>query len=147
MLHRLGTERAFVVHGAGVDELPLDGSGVIHEVDPSGVREIAVDPAGLGLVSASTDELAGGTPEENARLVEGVLGGDPGPRGDVVLLNAAAALTVAGRTSSLATGIALARSTIASGAPLRLLGALRAERAEHEAAVAAGTQAAQGAPA
>lgn len=146
VLHRLDTERAFVVHGAGVDELPLDGSGVIHEVDASGVREIAVDPAALGLTPASTDALAGGTPEENARLVEAVLGGEPGPRRDVVLLNAGAGLTVAGRTGSLAEGISLARSTLDSGAPVRLLAALRAERAEHDAAVAA-AQPTEGAPA
>ena len=147
VLHRLGTERAFVVHGAGVDELPLDGSGVIHEVDPDGVREIRVDPLALGLAAASTDELAGGTPEENARLVEGVLAGEAGPRRDVVLLNAAAGLTVAGRTATLADGIALARATVDSGAPARLLARLRAERTEHDLAVAAAEAAAQGAPA
>lgn len=147
VLYRLGTERAFVVHGAGVDELPLDGSGVIHEVDPAGVREIAVDPVALGLASVPTDELAGGTPEENARLVEAVLAGESGPRRDVVLLNAAAGLTVAGRTATLADGIALARATIDSGAPMRLLATLRTERTEHDAAVAAASAAAEGAPA
>jgi len=146
VLHRLGTERAFVVHGAGVDELPLDGSGVIHEVDPAGVREISVDPVSLGLASVATGELSGGTPDENARLVEAVLSGEPGPRRDVVLLNAAAGLTVAGRTASLAEGVALARATIDSGAPMRLLASLRAERTEHDAAVAAAPAAAEGAP-
>jgi anthranilate phosphoribosyltransferase len=145
VLHRLGTERAFVVHGDGVDELPLDGSGVIHEVDPAGVREVAVDPVALGLAPVATSELAGGTPEENAGLVEGVLNGDRGPRRDVVLLNAAAGLTVAGRTATLAAGIALARATIDGGAPRRLLAALRAERIAHDTKVA--TAAEQGAPA
>jgi len=145
VLHRLGTERAFVVHGAGVDELPLDGSGVIHEVDPAGVREIAVDPVTLGLAPAATSELAGGTPEENATLVEGVLTGDRGPRRDVVLLNAAAGLTVAGRTATLADGVALARATIDGGAPGRLLTSLRAERIAHDREVAAAQ--AEGAPA
>ena len=145
VLHRLGTERAFVVHGAGVDELPLDGSGVIHEVDPAGVREIAVDPVALGLAPAATSELAGGTPEENAALVEGVLTGDRGPRRDVVLLNAAAGLTVAGRTATLAEGVALARATIDGGAPGRLLTSLRAERTAHDREVAAAE--AEGAPA
>jgi anthranilate phosphoribosyltransferase len=146
VLHRLGTERAFVVHGAGIDELPLDGSGIIHEVDPAGVREIPVDPVALGLASVATSELAGGTPDENARFVEGVLSGEPGPRRDVVLLNAAAGLTVAGRTASLGEGVALARRTIDEGAPMRLLRALRAERAAHERASAA-EGAPQGAPA
>ena len=71
MLHRLGTERAFVVHGAGVDELPLDGSGVIHEVDPAGVREIGRGSRPRsGSPRWPPTALAGGTPEENARLVE-----------------------------------------------------------------------------
>ncbi len=145
VLHRLGTERALVVHGDGVDELPLDGSGVIHEVDPAGVREVAVDPVALGLAPAPTSDLAGGTPEENAGLVEGVLTGDRGPRRDVVLLNAAAGLTVAGRTATLADGIALARATIDDGAPARLLADLRAERVAHDREVAAAAE--QGAPA
>lgn len=144
VLHRLGTERAFVVHGAGIDELPLDGTGIIHEVDPSGVREVPVNPVALGLASVATAELAGGTPDENARFVEGVLAGKTGPRRDVVLLNAAAGLTVAGRTASLADGVALARRTIDDGATMRLLGDLRAERAAHEQATA---DASQGAPA
>ncbi|MFM2106769.1 MAG: hypothetical protein RL338_1801 [Chloroflexota bacterium] len=128
VLRLLGDERAFVVHGDGVDELPLDGSGVIHDVTPAGIVRSTVDPSALGLVRAATSELAGGTPEENARLVEGVLRGEPGPRRDVVLLNAGATLVVAGRAADLAGGIALARATIDSGAGLRLLEALRAER-------------------
>jgi anthranilate phosphoribosyltransferase len=135
VLHLLGTERAFVVHGAGVDELPLDGSGVIHEVTPAGVVERSVDPATVGLPLVETSELAGGTAEENAALVVGVLSGETGPRRDVVLLNAAAAFEVAGRVASLSDGVELARSTIASGSPLELLERLREERV-HEASVA-----------
>src|SRR4051794_26106640 len=95
-LHLLRAERAFVVHGAAVDELPLDGSGVLYDVSPSGVRRNEVDAATLGLSRASTAELAGGTPAENAELVEAVLAGAGGPHRDVVLLNAAAGLVVAG---------------------------------------------------
>lgn len=128
VLRLLGDDRAFVVHGDGVDELPLDGSGVLYDVSPAGIVRSTVDPAALGLARAATSELAGGTPEENARLVEGVLRGEPGPRRDVVLLNAGATLVVAGSAADLAGGIALARATLDAGAGLRLLEALRAER-------------------
>jgi anthranilate phosphoribosyltransferase len=126
---RLGTERTVVVNGAGVDELPLDGTGVIRDVHPAGIDTYGVDPEALGLTFAGLDELSGGTPEENAGLVEAVLGGAPGPRRDVVLLNSAAAFLAAGRTDDLAGGVALARETIDGGAPVRLLASLRAERA------------------
>jgi anthranilate phosphoribosyltransferase len=73
--------------------------------------------------------LAGGSPTENAALVEGVLAGDPGPRRDVVLLNAAAAFVAAGRVPDLSAGVRLAGRTIDDGAPRVLLAHLRAERA------------------
>ncbi len=130
----LGTERTLVVHGAGVDELPLDGSGVIHDVDPAGISVTAVDPRALGLAAAPTEALAGGSPAENAVLVEGVLAGDPGPRRDAVLLNAGAALVAADRVADLGDGIRLAAETIDGGAPLALLGRLRAERIAADAA-------------
>jgi anthranilate phosphoribosyltransferase len=142
VLHLLETERAFVVHGAGVDELPLDGSGVIHDVSPAGVTVRTVDPADLGLPRAATSELSGGTPAENAALVEGVLRGAGGPRRDVVLLNAAAALHVAGRVASLPEGVALAAHTIDGGAPAALLERLRVEKKRHDDEVA--TPAAEG---
>jgi anthranilate phosphoribosyltransferase len=129
----LGTERTIVVHGAGVDELPLDGSGVVHDVGPDGIRRYAVDPTALGLTSASLDALGGAGPAENAALTEAVLGGELGARRDAVRLNAAAGFLAAGRTPDLASGVALATETLESGAPVALLARLRAER---EAAVA-----------
>ncbi|HLY13784.1 MAG TPA: anthranilate phosphoribosyltransferase [Candidatus Limnocylindrales bacterium] len=131
VLRLLGQDRAIVVHGAGVDELPLDGSGVIHDVSPDAVVESAVDAealARLGLGQVDTAALAGGSPEENAALVEAVLGGAPGPRRDVVLLNAAAGFVAAGRASDLAAGVALAAATIDAGTPLALLARLRAAK-------------------
>ncbi len=124
----LGTDRTLVVHGEGVDELPLDGTGVIHDVTPEHVEERAVDPGSLGLGRASLADLAGGTPDENGRLLEEVLAGREGPRRDAVLLNAAAAFVAAGRVAELRDGVDLAAATIASGAPLRLLDRLRAEQ-------------------
>ena len=130
VLRALGTERSLVVHGAGLDELPLDGSGVIHDVSPAGVTRSEVDPAALGLARADTAALAGGTAAENAALVEGILAGaDLGPRRDVVLLNAGAAFVAAGRAADLGAGIARGAATIDDGSATRLLARLREEKA------------------
>jgi anthranilate phosphoribosyltransferase len=129
VLRRLGVERAFVVHGDGVDELPLDGSGVLYDVTPDGVERRTVDAAALGLVRRPTSALAGGDPAANARLVEAVLRGESGARRDVVLLNAAAALVAAGREATLESAIELAALTIDAGLAATLLESLRAEKA------------------
>jgi anthranilate phosphoribosyltransferase len=143
VLRLLGTERSLVVHGAGVDELPLDGSGVIHDVTPDRVLRREVDVAALGLGPAATSELSGGSPEENAALVEAVLAGtERGPRRDVVLLNAGAALIAAGRAAALDDGIAQARAILDSGAPTRLVVRLRDERVAADAARSAASESA-----
>ncbi len=130
VLRALGTERALVVHGAGLDELPLDGTGVIHDVTAGGIERRTVDPVEVGLARAATGALAGGTPAENAALAEGVLAGvDRGPRRDVVLLNAGAAFVAAGRSDELGDGVALAAATIDGGAAGALLARLREESA------------------
>jgi anthranilate phosphoribosyltransferase len=144
VLARLGVDRAFVVGGDGIDELPLDGTGVIHDVTPEGIEVRTVDAAGLGLTKATNAKLAGGTPEENARIVEAVLRGEPGARRDVVVLNAGAALVVAGVVDDLAAGIDRAALTIDAGLGADLLERLRAER---RAAEAARPPVAEGAPA
>ncbi|HEX8024574.1 MAG TPA: anthranilate phosphoribosyltransferase, partial [Candidatus Limnocylindrales bacterium] len=105
----LGTERTLVVHGAGVDELPLDGSGVIHDVTADGVAVHQVRAADLGLAVAPLAALAGGTAADNAAILGRVFGGEHGPHRDVVVLNAAAGFLVAGRVPSLADGVAVAR--------------------------------------
>lgn len=133
---QLGTERTLVVHGDGIDELPLDGSGVAYDVTPPGIEQCQIVAADLGLASAPTAELAGGEPADNAAAIEGVFAGERGPRRDVVLLNAGAALWVAGRSVDLPTGIAVAAATIDTGAAHRLLEGLRAERAAVERQVA-----------
>jgi anthranilate phosphoribosyltransferase len=142
VLRRLGSERAFVVHGDGVDELPLDGTGVLYDVTPDAVTRWEVRPADVGLPEAPTSALAGGMPEDNARLVEAVLDGERGPRRDVVVLNAGAALVAAGRVSDLRAGIAAAQATIDAGAAAALLDRLRAARRRTEQA-----RALEGAPA
>ena len=93
-----------------------------------------IDATALGFKRASTAKLAGGTPEENARLTEAVLRGEPGIRRDVVLLNAGAALLVAGVVEELEEGIERAALTIDAGLSTELLAALRAERRAADAA-------------
>jgi anthranilate phosphoribosyltransferase len=131
---RLGTERTFVIHGDGVDELPLDGSGVAWIVTGGTVERHPIDAVALGFKRAATARLAGGTADENARMTESVLRGEPGSRRDVVLLNAAAALLVAGAVGQMEEGIERAALTIDAGLGVELLEALRAERREAEAA-------------
>jgi anthranilate phosphoribosyltransferase len=133
---RLGTERTFVIHGEGVDELPLDGTGVAWIVTGGTIERHPIDAAALGFKRAATTKLAGGTPEENARLTEAVLNGEPGVRRDVVLLNAAAALLVAGVVGQMEEGIERAALTIDAGLATQLLAALRTERRAAEAAAA-----------
>lgn len=129
-LHALGTERAFVVTGDRIDELPLDDSGVIFDVTPAGVERRTVTQADHGLPFASTEDLDGGDGDANAIIIEAILAGRAGgPARDVVVLNAAASLVVAGRAESIRDGVELADGTIASGAALDLLERLRARSA------------------
>jgi anthranilate phosphoribosyltransferase len=141
VLGAIGVERAFVVHGDRLDELPLDGSGVLYDISVDGVRQRTITPREAGLPRASTDQLTGGSPPENAAITESVLGGAGGPRRDVVVLNAGAALQVAGRVEALREGIELAAATIDSGSASALLERLRARRRRIEAARAAAAQA------
>ena len=146
VLRLLGAERALVVHGAGLDELPLDGSGVVYDVTPGGVRRYEVVAEELGLAAAPTSALAGGTAAENAAALEAILGGAVGPGRDVVLLNAAAAFVAAGRAVDLRSGIALAAAAIDEGRPTALLARLRVAKLARDEARAKATSAV-GAPA
>jgi len=136
VVRRLGTERTFVIHGDGVDELPLDGSGVAYIVADDRVERHVIDASALGFKRAATSRLKGGLPDENARMSEAVLRGEPGIRRDVVLLNAGAALLVAGVVGQMEEGIERAALTIDAGLGVELLEALRAERRAAEAAPA-----------
>jgi anthranilate phosphoribosyltransferase len=130
----LGAERALVVHGDGMDELPLDGTGVLYDVTPAGVVRRQVVAGELGLTPAPMSALVGGDPAHNARLVEAVLAGEAGPRRDVVLLNAAAAFVAAGRVAGLGDGITLAAETMAAGKATHLLQQLREAKTARDAA-------------
>jgi anthranilate phosphoribosyltransferase len=125
-LARLGVRHAFVVHGQdGLDELTLNGVSEVAEVREHTVRNFTLEPADAGLRQAPLSALEGCDAIGNASLIEKILQGEPGPRRDVVLLNAAAALVIAGRAVDFAGGVRYAADAIDSGAGLRLLAALR----------------------
>ncbi|MBW8269337.1 anthranilate phosphoribosyltransferase [Caldovatus aquaticus] len=124
-LGRLGTERAWVVHGQGLDELTLAGESQVVEIHGERLREFTVAPEDAGLRRAPAAALKGGDPAENAAALTALLQGAPGPYRDVVLLNAAAALVVAGRAADLREGAALAARAIDSGAAAAVLEKLR----------------------
>ena len=114
-LARLGVRRAWVVHGAGLDELTLAGPTSVSEVRGPEVRSFTVTPEDAGLPRAEAESLRGGDAAGNAEIAREVLAGAPGPRRDVVLLNAAAALVVADKARDLAAGVAQAAAAIDDG--------------------------------
>ncbi len=118
VLQNLGSELAWVVTGdGGLDELTTTGPSQVLVVTPDAIDRIEVDPVALGLVPArSLDELAGGGPAENAAVFEAMLdGSERGPRRDIVLLNAAAGLVVAGVAETLAQGLEQASAALDDG--------------------------------
>ena len=132
VLCRLGTHRAFVVHGAGgIDELSPAGPNLVYEVANGLVRERTIDPLELGVARCAPGDLRGGTPEDNAASLRNVLDGERGPHRDAVLLNAAGAIAAAGHADDLAEGIAAAADAVDSGAAAERLDRLVAfSRAE-----------------
>ena len=125
VLGELGRRRALVVHGSdGLDDLTTTGPSRAALLDHGRVEEIVVEPEALGIPLARLEDLAGGAPDENARLLRATLAGEEGPRRDVVTLNAGAALWVAEAASSLAQGVEQARESIDSGAAAEKLDAL-----------------------
>jgi anthranilate phosphoribosyltransferase len=117
VLARLGTRRAFVVHGAGgIDELSPCGPNLVCEVVEGEVRERTIDPEELGVARCAPDELRGGSPAENAQAIRNVFAGEPGGRRDAILLNAAGAIAASGHADELRGGLELARHAVGSGA-------------------------------
>lgn len=132
-----GSVCSWVVHGKGLDELTTTGTSSVLALEDDHVRSFQVDPVDLGLAPAIVDELVGGTPEQNAQAVRGVLAGQHGPHRNIVVLNAGAGLVVAGRASTLAEGVAIAAESIDSGAAAVVLDRLVAESQAAAAAAAA----------
>lgn len=115
VLKGLGTEAAWVVHGDGLDELTTAGSTRVAELRDGEVRSFEVRPEDVGLPRVAPADLKGGDAMRNAEALRAVLDGVKGPYRDIVLLNAGAAILVAGKASSLQDGIVLAAAAIDSG--------------------------------
>lgn len=124
VLGLLGLEHAMVVHGhGGLDEIALSGPTEATEVRGNALHELTIRPGELGLKEAPVSALKGGDAETNAGIIRAIMAGGQGPHTDVVVLNAGAALYVAGEAESIKDGVALAADTIGQGNAQRTLDA------------------------
>ena len=126
VLRELGSVRAMVVHGDGLDEITLHGRTRVAELAGGRVRVYEVTPEDAGLDRARLEDLAGGDVARNVGIARRILDGERGPRRDVVLLNASAALVVAGKAEDLRAGVELAARAIDSGGASSVVERLRA---------------------
>ena len=116
-LARMNVERAMVVHGDGLDEIAIHGETRVAEIDGEDVSEYTLTPADLGLDRAGIEDVAGGSPEENAADMRAIVTGEErGAKRDIILANAGAAIYIAGAADSLEDGVAAAAEAIDSGA-------------------------------
>lgn len=126
VLKNLGTLHAFIVHGAdGLDEITTTTTTRISELFKGEVNTYTLDPTTLGIPKTEQESLLGGTPEENAEITTNILKGQMGPKRDIVLLNAGAAIVTGGKAANLETGIKLAADSIDSGRAFEKLEELR----------------------
>jgi anthranilate phosphoribosyltransferase len=124
-LAQLGARKALVVSSAdGLDEMSTSGTTRVVEVDGTELRTYEIAPEDVGLARARPEDLAGGTPDVNARIARSVLAGEPGPARDLALLNAGAAVYVSGRADTLQAGVEQAAEAIDGGGAARALDAL-----------------------
>ena len=124
-LAQLGAERAWVVHGAdGLDEMSTTGYTKVSECRDGAVNTFYLHPADVGLSKSAAAALRGGDAQENAAIARAVLSGRPGPQRDIVLLNAAASLLIAGRVTTIPEGLTLAAEAIDSGRAREVLDTL-----------------------
>lgn len=122
VLKKLGSERAMVVHGLeGLDEISTTGKTKISELKNGKVRTYFVEPRDFGIKKVKLSDLEGNDPDENARIALDILGGEKGPKRDIVVLNAAAAIAVGARAPDIREGIKMAEESIDSGAAMRKL--------------------------
>jgi len=124
VLGKLGSERAWVVHGEGLDEITIAGTTQVASLEGGRVTTFTVTPEDAGLPRAKLADIGGGEPAENAARLLALLEGEPGPLRDVVLLNAAAALIIAGRAADLRAGVALGAQAIRGGGARQALARL-----------------------
>lgn len=129
VLRQLGSERAMIVHGAdGMDELSVFAKNHVAELKDGKIREYTLDPAELGLAQTDRAAVAGGSAQENAARIRSVLEGEKGAARDIVVLNAAAALVVAGVADSMPAGVERAKQALDQGEAARKLAELAAFR-------------------
>ena len=131
VLNNFGTQRAFVVHGGdGLDEITTTTTTQVSELAGGEVNTYTLDPTELGIPTAQPSDLKGGTPEENAEITLSVLRGEKGPKRDIVLLNAAAAIVAGGKAEDITAGLAAAAESIDSGRALEKLKGLKTKSNE-----------------
>ncbi len=129
VLRQLGSDRAMVVHGHdGLDELTVFDANHVAELHDGKVTEYTIDPKEFGLAHTDRSSVAGGSAPENAARVRAVLGGEKGAARDIVVLNAAAAMVVAGSAQNIADGVAQAQKALDSGAAAKKLADMAAFR-------------------
>jgi anthranilate phosphoribosyltransferase len=122
VLKNLGSESAWVVHGSdGLDEITLTGPTFVAALENGYIRSFEISPEDAGLPRTGPDSLKGGDAQENAASLQAVLDGKPSAFRDVALLNAAAALIVAGKVKDVKEGVALGQKSLDSGAALEKL--------------------------
>jgi anthranilate phosphoribosyltransferase len=121
-LVRLGCDRALVVSSAdGLDEFSTSGPTHVVEVNADRIERYVVEPGDVGLATASFEDVAGGSPQDNAATTRAVLAGEPGAKRDLAVLNAGAAVYAGGLADSLAEGVRAAEDAIDDGAASRTL--------------------------
>lgn len=126
VLEKLGTKHALVVHSEdGLDEITTTGRSSVYEAHKGRINNYELDPQEFGFPKARLEDLRGGSIADNAKIMLGVLKGEPGPQRDVVLLNSAAAIYAADKVKSIKEGLNPARESIDSGNALKKLELLR----------------------
>lgn len=128
ILKALGSEEVMVIYGNdGLDELTITTtSSVSHLTNDGNISQMEINPQDYGIPLGSINDLRGGSPDENAQIIEKILKGEKGPRRDVVVLNAAAGIMVGGKATTMEEGIQLAKEAIDSGKALDILQQLAA---------------------
>lgn len=126
VLKNLGSEHVFVVHGSdGLDEITITGKTYVTELKNNQLQSYIIEPEDFGISRADKTSLIGGSAEENAQIALKILEGEKGPRRDIVLLNASAAIVAGGKASDIKEGIELAEESIDSGKAMQKLELLR----------------------
>lgn len=126
VLKLLGTRQAFVVNGSdGLDEITLTGTTNVCELVNGQVKEYTLEPENFELTACKARDISGGTPEENANIIKNILSGEQGPKSDIVLMNASAAICAGGIAENLKVAMHLARQSIDTGSAEKKLNDLR----------------------